>query len=170
MKRSRLWPGAIFGLIGLNMVVVAVTIYFAANDPSAAVEPQYYQKALAWDDTVKAREASARLGWRAAASVAGGELRITLTDGAGAPLEEARVEVTAYAVARAAERQLLTLSGIGAGEYRAPIQLHRAGIWEFRIEARRGADLFACTIEQEMGGNSAVASVVSIAGRGGRSR
>jgi nitrogen fixation protein FixH len=154
MKTGSIWPAAIFGLIGLNVVIVGVTVYYATHDPSAAVEPQYYQKALAWDQTARLRDASDRLQWKAGATVdREGRLNLAITDASGAPVADAQVTATVFAVARASDRQDLTLTQTSPGVYSAAVRLNRGGLWQIRVDAKRGSDVFTCTIEQELTAN-----------------
>lgn len=152
MKRVRLWPGMIFGLIGLNIGVVAVTIYAATSDRSFAVEPGYDVRALAWDEVAAQRRENARLGWSATVEPAADArtVLVRLTDAAGAPVRGAAVEMTAFASVRAADRTHAWADPSeddGPGAYRASIDLARPGLWEFRITARRGADVFTANVE-----------------------
>jgi predicted cobalt transporter CbtA len=43
------WPVMIVGLLGLNIVVCAITITAATTNP-AIIEPDYYEKAVNWDE------------------------------------------------------------------------------------------------------------------------
>lgn len=150
MKRVRLWPGMIFVLIGINVGVVAVTIYAATSDRSFAVEPGYDAKALAWDQVAAQRRENARLGWKVTVEPAadGKSALIRIVDGAGRAVEGAAVEVTAFASVRAGERQQKWADpseGDGPGAYRAGVELTRPGLWVFRVTARRGPAVFTAS-------------------------
>lgn len=135
------WPAAVVALIAFNMVVVGVTLYFAANDPSVAVEPDYYRRALDWDAEARQRAASERLGWRAMVRLeADRTLRLRLEDRDGAPISGAGVRATAFAEARSGDRSELLLGEAAPGEYTAPFEPSRAGRWVFRVEAVRPSD------------------------------
>lgn len=168
MKKGAFWPAAIIGLIGLNVVIVGVTLYFATTDPSVSVEPQYYQKALAWDDTARLRDASARLGWTAGVTVDGDRLAVRLHDAAGAPVTGAAVTVITFADIRAGDRQELKLNEGEAGVYGGAMRVSRAGLWQFRIEAQRGADTFVRTIEQDLAAGATDGQRNAEVVRGGR--
>lgn len=156
MKPIRLWPGMVFGLIGLNVSVVALTLYLAHSDASFAVEPDYYQKALAWDESTRLAARSADLGWKAALDVsASGTARepwisLRLTDRQGAAVADARVEVTAFASARASERRKVPLREVAPGVYSAALTGAQAGTWEFAISADKGADRFQASVEHRI--------------------
>ncbi len=143
-----LWPMIIVGLLMMNATIVVVTVVLAAGDPSAAVEPDYYAKALAFEGTMKQREASTRLGWtaeptlRTAADARTPELVVRLTDRDHQPLTGASVTITAFPSARSGERQSLTATPTPSGEYTTPIRITRGGIWIIRIVATVGDDVF----------------------------
>lgn len=140
------WPGLIFGLLGIHMGVVALTVYFAVSDPSASIEPNYYEKAVRWDEAVARRASSERLGWDVEFQLRSGghgrELLATLLEGSGAGIEGARVEVELFHHARAGERRTLRLEPRGSGVYAARFGAMRDGTWRVRLSASRGADVF----------------------------
>ncbi|MCC6675834.1 MAG: FixH family protein [Phycisphaerales bacterium] len=157
-RKSWLWPNAVYALIGMNLIVVAVTIYAANRDPSFAVEPNYDTKALEWNKTAAQIEANQRLGWTLAVEnwpvARGGQnLTIRLTDSVGRPLEGATVELTAFASVRASTRLTATLIPSGPGVYTGPLPIGRSGLWEFRFTVKRGPETFTRSIEQEIAGS-----------------
>lgn len=150
VRRSKIWPGMIFALIGLNMTIVGFTIYFATADRSVATEPDYYAKALNYDAEIKLREASRALGWtasaglRPAADQRGMDLTIALADREGKPIEGAQVSAVVFANVRSGNRQTLTLSqDSSASVYAAPVRIDRSGVWHVRVSAVRGDQTFA---------------------------
>lgn len=142
-----LWPMIIVGLLLMNVTIVIVTVILAAGDPSAAVEPDYYAKALAFDSTMKQREASAKLGWtaepslRTAADGRTPELVVRLNDRDHQALSGAAVTITAFPSVRSGERQSLSATAAQPGVYITPIRITRGGIWIIRIVARVGDDV-----------------------------
>lgn len=160
MKKLHLFPGIVFGLLGLNGAIVGVTLYLAHSDASFAVEPDYYQKALTWDETAAKLERSIALGWTAAVEAGdpgapGRHVSVRLTDSAGAPIDGAAVSLVAFHNARAAEQIRCELPSAGTerpGVYTAQIPADRAGLWEFRITAARGGDEFAAVVRMELSG------------------
>ena len=143
------WPGIIFYLLGGQMLLILLTVYLATRDRSFAVEPDYYQQALHWDG-VKAQEAANRqLGWTIAIDIGHdvsvlGERSITCTlrDRSGQPLEEALIDLVAFAHARGNDRYAAVLQPSGGGHYSARLRLRRPGTWECRLVVRRGQDTF----------------------------
>lgn len=149
MKRGWIWPVIIVGLlvagVGGNIALMLV----AHSNASFAVEPDYYQKALDWDQHRAQAATNRNLGWRIELSVdrdgaaPGHALLVAhLLDSEGTPLEGARIGVKTLHLARAADVQELALTEGPAGEYSAPMRLHRPGLWEFRLVVERGEQTF----------------------------
>ena len=130
-------------LLGQAGGVIAMVVV-SGRDASFAIEPDYYEKALAWDETSRLRAASDSLGWttesKLKSGVDGQELQITLRDRLGRPLEGAAVQVEFYHHVRAADRQTVQLSPRGEGAYAAAARMSRPGLWQLRIRADRGPD------------------------------
>ena len=158
-KKSYRWPVAIVGMLGLHAAGMVAVIMVATRDPSFAVEPNHYQKALAWDAFSARARASRALAWRVDASTdarldaqgtRGLDLRIV--DRSGAPVTGATVAVLAFPHARGEERARIDLREDQPGLYRARTAMARTGIWELRLTARRGQDVFTSTILHTVGG------------------
>jgi nitrogen fixation protein FixH len=159
MKKGWYWP---FLLVGLLAAGVAANLYFlarAVGDPSFAVEPDYYAKALAWDaHQAQARE-NVELGWSVTldvtpADLATGRARVVakLTDRDGRSVPGAAVALTAFHNARAANVLTATLSETAEHDYAADVPIVRAGLWEFRVAATRGSETFTAVVDQDAPG------------------
>jgi nitrogen fixation protein FixH len=143
------WPGIIIGFLVLNVCITAALITSAVSDPSYAIEPDSYQKALAWDATQAQMAANARLGWTAAGNVSSRQdcaslrvLNLKMQDRTDAPIVGANVTIEAFAQTRSAQRLRATLSENDPGEYGASLPFHRNGLWEIRLTAKRGEETF----------------------------
>jgi nitrogen fixation protein FixH len=147
MTGARAWPIAIGIVLGLT-VIANVAVYWTANhDPSFAVEPDYYRRAVEWDSTVARERRSAALGWRVDARLAppeGGQatLHVQLHSRDGTPLDSADVRAEASHNARGAEVFAVRLVEDGAGDYAGTIPSTRQGLWRIDLSAVRGADAF----------------------------
>lgn len=145
MKKYFPWPGMVVVFILGNVTVCAITVTVATRAGDRGVEPGYYQKAMNWDQTVAAKEASERLGWRIVFSdppAVGHPLRVRVLDANGLEVENARISLEAFHHATASKRVEVTLSrdaGV-ADAVATDLTLDRAGLWEFRwkIEAPSG--------------------------------
>ncbi|HEX6313521.1 MAG TPA: FixH family protein [Gemmatimonadaceae bacterium] len=151
MKRGMMWPVAVATILGLTVAANIWVIRIANADPSFAVEENYYERGVHWDDEMAQRSRNRELGWTLDASLTpieagrGAALSIALRDSVVGPIENASVVVRALHVARANSPVEVTLSPTGAGHYEAMVPLERAGLWELRFEVQRGADRFTAT-------------------------
>jgi nitrogen fixation protein FixH len=146
-----LWPGIVVGLLGLSLAICIATVVLATGDPSVAVEPAYYERALAWDVRQGEQAASDALGWRCdilidvhADLVGGRTVTVALEDAAG-PVVGATVGIEAFANARASQRYQLDMTPAGAGRYEATLPAPRSGLWTLSVRAQRGQDVLTIT-------------------------
>ncbi|MEQ9097202.1 MAG: FixH family protein [Phycisphaerales bacterium] len=146
-NRAWLWPLAVVGMLAISMSVCAITVVAAVSDPSYAIEDDYYQKAVDWDQSRELERASAKLGWRAEPRVLTGNetLSIVLRDADGEPIADASVRALAFHHARRGDARALRLISQGDGLYTAPLTNARAGQWQVRIRAVRGRDQYVST-------------------------
>jgi nitrogen fixation protein FixH len=147
------WPGIIISMIGLSVIVCVITVIAAVGDKSFAVEPSYYEKALAWDDSLRQQQANERLGWAISAAIGADDegrqqLLATIVDADAEPIEGATVSAVVFHRARVAERQDLTFADLSGGRYGAPVAIAREGFWELRFTVRRGDVTFTHTVDQ----------------------
>lgn len=147
MRRGALWPIGIATVLGLTVAANLWVYTVATGDPSFVIEPNYYAKAIAWDSTLAQAERNEKLGWRLTPALGaftparGALLTVTLTDAAGADIENAVVTVSALYVARAATVVTDTLPADGAG-YSTTIDVRHSGQWELRFDVTRGTEHF----------------------------
>ena len=148
MKRGTAWPVAVGVILGTCVAANLWLLRLASGDPSFAIEENYYQRALHWDDELAQRRHNAALGWQLSPALSpisansGAELRLTLRDATGKPLEGAAVTVRALHNARAGEPLDAELQPRGAADFAARLPMRRPGLWELRFEVRRGTDRF----------------------------
>jgi nitrogen fixation protein FixH len=146
MKRGMLWPIAITGILTATVAANIAVAVLANDDPSFAIEPDYYQKAVHWDHHVAQEQKNATLRWHleptlGPASPNGSALTVRLMDSTGTRLQGASVQVAALNVGRASEVVTATLPARGA-EYAVRLPVKRRGQWELRFTATRGGDRF----------------------------
>lgn len=148
MKRGAMWPIAMAGILACGVGANVWLIRIASADPSFAVEENYYQRALRWDDELAQRARNDSLGWyvQAALAPASGrgdtEVHVRLWDALGTPIVADTARVRALHVARAADVFDLELLPVEGGGYVARMPMMRHGLWELRFEIWRGADRF----------------------------
>ena len=148
MKRGAWWPIGITGVLAATVAANVWVMIIATDDPSFAIEPDYYTKAIDWDSTLARATESVRLGWRLTpelgpiAADGGVRLSATLSDSTGAPISGAEVRVSALPVARANEVHQVTLAAVAPGEYVTHFDARRAGQWELRFDVRTASAHF----------------------------
>lgn len=145
--RAWVWPVAVVGMLSVSMTVCAITVIAAVSDPSYAIENDYYQKAVDWDQSREIQRASEQLGWECDATLVTdrGVLTITLQDEEGVWITDASVRATVFHHARRGDAQQLVLTSQGDGSYTAVLKRPREGQWQVRLRASRGRDQFVHT-------------------------
>ncbi len=148
------WPAFVVILLLMNAGLAGVMIYYATTDKTFAVEPDYYRKAMNWDSYAARRDASAKLGWTVQLRVRAAEnerarprLVLNVADRDGEPVSDVQFRGVAFHRARASERLELAFANAGDGEYECEAAMSRPGLWEVRLIASRGRDVFE-SIEQ----------------------
>jgi nitrogen fixation protein FixH len=152
IRKDRIWPTIIVGVLVVDVAVGLVLMRVAADDPHAAIEPNYYQKAVAWDSTLAQSHRNTALGWTLESSLGaitpGREAPLTLRlhDAQGDAVVGATLQVEAMQVAHADEIVHATLTAAGDSNYVTELPMTRPGLWELRIVATRGSDRFTADL------------------------
>jgi nitrogen fixation protein FixH len=156
--RPWLWPSIIIGALVVHTTALVVFVFIATRDPSFAVEPNSYQKALSWDGSAARLRASQQLGWKVSFQVGTTpdmfgkrQLVCRIVDKDGVAVVGADVQLLLFHHARAANRVHVSLSPEKDGTYAAPVPMKRPGLWEFRVAVRRGDNLYSAVMTQEVG-------------------
>ena len=156
MKRGMWWPISLAGVLATTVAANIWVAVIANDDPSFAIEPDYYRKAVDWDRRMAQEARNAELGWGATASLEpqrGGHARLVarITDREGRPLTGATVTVEAFASARANRMATVTLTPeTTPGAYAATLDGARPGLWELRLRVVRGEQVFTRTLDQDL--------------------
>ncbi|HEY4243240.1 MAG TPA: FixH family protein [Kofleriaceae bacterium] len=135
MTPARKWIVAITGLLGAN-VLASVALAMTAAHGSSQVIPDYYERAVHYDDAIDQAATDRRLGWHVDTAVTPAGLVVHVRDAAGAPLAGATIDVTGYQRAHASTPFHLTP---GAG----PVALPVHGVCDIALVVTRGTDRFA---------------------------
>jgi nitrogen fixation protein FixH len=155
MKRGTWWPIGITSILAATVGANIWVMTIANDDPSFAIEHDYYRQAVTWDSTIARARESVRLGWRLTPELgpvtASGNRRLTarLTDAAGTPISAASITVSARHIARANDILDATLVPVGAGSYSAQLDARRNGQWELRFDVRVAASRYMETVRVE---------------------
>ena len=157
-RRHRVfWVGLILALLGGQMILICTMAYVATADGSFAIEPDYYQKGLHWDETAAQIRKNVELGWSVDLTVEDqvsvrGErgLRCRLSDKAGRALDGATIDLVAFPHARGNQRSSATLIPADDGEYATSLRFSHPGVWEFRVIVQRGPETFTQTLLRDV--------------------
>ena len=139
-RRALFWPLFLVALLVGHVGILSVAAYIASSDPSVAAEPDFYEKALAWEANQKLVREPAEDGYEVtpllephSSQTGKGKLSLALTR-EGQPPTQATVTATIFHAARSGDRQQLTLTERKPGLFVAPASLDRDGRWEVRFE------------------------------------
>jgi hypothetical protein len=155
MKRGAGWPIAVALVLALTVGANIWVAVVASNDPSFAIEPDYYRKAVAWDSAMAQSTENRRLGWRVESSLdaytrnGGTTLRVQLLDSTGAPIRGATVNVAALYNARAGHVLNTSMTADSPSGYAAHLAVAHRGSWELRFDIHRGAERYTSVARVE---------------------
>ncbi|MEP6834903.1 MAG: FixH family protein [Gemmatimonas sp.] len=143
MKPGTLWIAGICSILGVTVVGNIVVMAIANDDPSFAIETDYYKKAVDFDSTLRLERGSVALGWTAAATVVQdstapiAQLVVSISGKDQRPVVGLLVDVDALFNARANDVVHARLTEQTPGVYTAPLAVAHSGQWEVRIKATR---------------------------------
>ena len=141
------WALVPVGLLASSFFGVGWMAIIAVRDPSFALEPDYYQKAIHWDQAQAQAANNERLGY--AFSVPGAvvsdsrglaTLQLKINDRSGRAVRGAHVSATAFPNAFSEDISQIQFNQRAPGVYEAPVKVRHAGLWEFRVTMDDGAD------------------------------
>lgn len=151
MKPGMGWPIGVVVILGATVAANLLVMRIANNDPSFAVEPDYYRKAVLFDSSMAQQQQSLDLGWGITTqldSIGDGtrtRLRVTLRDRSSAPLTGATVSVMTRFNARANDTLTAVLTESAPGTYLSELPISTPGEWEVRVDATRGSARFSAS-------------------------
>jgi hypothetical protein len=141
----RVWPWIILGLLLAHTAAMIVFVTIANRDASFSVDPDYYGKAVRWDQDQAIRRASDLLDWNvqirpaeaASLPVAPNQrlFVLTLQDGEGHPIPASAVDVNYFhdAHGREIRSEVLTADPADPKRFKAALTMPYAGLWEFEL-------------------------------------
>ncbi|HEX8916406.1 MAG TPA: FixH family protein [Humisphaera sp.] len=154
-KRARKWwPTIIVGLLAGHTSLMVAFYFIATRDRSFSVDPDYYRKAVKWDEAQAERRASEQLGWKAevrpadrADATGQRAVALSLTDAAGQPLPVAAIEVLYFhhAHGQDAKTAAVLADPTDGRRFPATLAMPHAGTWEFHLTAKSGTQTFVKT-------------------------
>lgn len=157
-KRARLpWALVPVALLVSSALGVGSMAVIAARDPHFATEADYYQKAIAWDQTQAQAALNQRLGYvlslPATVDFDGrgrATLELTLSDRLGQPVSGAVLAGSAFANAFSREIVNITFEERAAGRYSAKLDIRHRGQWVFRLAGDAGSDHFTADLRADL--------------------
>lgn len=151
-RRSR-WPYIVVGLLATHVTVMLLAVKIASSGGGHSVVPDYYRKAVNWDESRAKIRASALLGWTVSVTpaVLSGqdglrELRFVLQDKEGGPIAGAHVVARVWHHAIGESHEVTASPTDAAGVYAARAPMSQPGAWECELVVDRGAEHFIHTV------------------------
>ncbi len=156
-SNGRFWPWFVVALLVATAAGQAIMLYAATSDPTFAVEPDYYRKAVAWDSAMARERASAATGWSATAEFDAlpdgrATLRVRLVDSTGSAVPHADVlAIRAILIHNldGARHTAVALEHDPRAGYTAVIDRARRGLWEIRLDVRGRSGRFTPVLRAE---------------------
>jgi nitrogen fixation protein FixH len=151
------WGTFVVGLLSLQVTGGVIAILLASGDESVAVVPDYYQKALKWDQEVALRAASDRLGWTAHLDQIGGGdglagLRIQVRDQDGQRVDFESGTLEIYRHFRAGNVRRVALPAASAGDIELPNCFDASGLWQVSLDIQDDqGNRFVASMELNIG-------------------
>ncbi|MEM6673548.1 MAG: FixH family protein [Planctomycetota bacterium] len=155
--RSLRWPLIIVGMLLTHVSAMMLAVKIASGDTGHAVLPDYYQRAVAWDDLQAEARASARLGWTASVTPSvltdergRREIRVVLHDRFGAAVEGAALTARTWHLAVGDPIDVAFQASAEPGVYVGRAAMERPGRWHVDLVADQGPSRFVETSELDL--------------------
>lgn len=157
-RRTWLWPTLIIGMLAFHTVGLILVAIVASSDPSFSVEPNYYEKALAWDASREEKRDPQTDGYSITSRLSAlegdyghGELVLSI-ERDNLPMTGLDIGATIFHIGRADDRQELVLQERAPGEYVGRAVVRRDGRWEARYRVNLSERTYAFARRMEVYG------------------
>ncbi len=154
------WTTVIVLMLLFPVTLYAFAFYLTSSDPSFMVAKDYEHRAEHYDDEMKLREASDRLGWSVEIDSESnvGSIALTIKDRDGRTVDDATVGADVFHAARAAQVDHVCGTAVGHGRYEFAYDAKRSGFHVLKIAATRGDEHFDTELRRylEPGGRDGV--------------
>ena len=154
-RARRVWVSIVAGLLGLQVMGGVVAIWLATSDSSSAIIPGYYQSAVNWDVTRRARQLTHKLGWQLEHQVGpvdgdlvSRQLSVRVVDSRGEGVAGLSVSARVFHHAQGASIHQLGLRETTTGTYAGRTALVKSGVWQIdlRFEGEQGIAGDSCEV------------------------
>ena len=160
MRNRRLrvpWALVPVALLLCSALGVGSMAVVATRDPHFATEPDYYKKAISWDQTQTQAAINQRLGYVVELpsvvtfdTQKHATLDLTLRDHLGQPVTGARLTADAFANAYSGQLVHATFEEQSAGHYRAKLTVTHPGQWVFAIVGSSEGERFTADLRADL--------------------
>jgi hypothetical protein len=154
---GRFWAWVPAGLLGTMLVGLGTLAYVAIDDPHFALEANYYDKAVHWDQSqTEARESDAlglKLELEAPLALAADgriDVRLLVQDRRDLAFSGAEVVLEAFPNAYAGRVERITLRETGVGVYAGQLTHGVTGLWELRLVVKQGSFHFSQVLRRDV--------------------
>ena len=156
--RARLpWALVPVALLLSSALGVGSMAVIAARDPHFATEPDYYKKAISWDQAQAQAASNQRLGYVVELPAivrfdAHGRatLDLTVRDRLGQPVTGAQLSASAFANAYSGSLIRAEFAEQSGGHYRAELTVSHPGQWVFAIVGNVGGERFTADLRADL--------------------
>lgn len=156
-RAGAIWAWVPVGLLACMLLGIGTLAYIAIDDPNFALEPDYYAKALHWDQAQSQLRENDSLGYeltlrqRLVISAAGQvQVELELKDRNAAGISGASIEVSAFPNAFAGRVERLALREVAPGIYRGSLAHGIPGLWELRCSVSVRGGHYARALRSDM--------------------
>lgn len=158
-KKRSIWPWLVVSLLSGHTLLIVTAVTLAVRDPSFAVVPDYYDKAVDYDHYKADLQASAELGWTLTIKPGSivdehGQRLVTadVLDRDGQPLAGLDVQLSVIFLGGGQPQRSAVLQPTGQG-YMAAIEMPHSGAYSYDLSAKREAQHFVQSGEIDVAGS-----------------
>jgi len=152
------WPTLIVGLlVGHVTLMMFCVTYAVSSHATAGVTPDYYNKALHWDDARRQRQINEALGWGVTITPdvftdthGQRSVLVQVTDAQGQPIDDAEVRASVYHAVYPGSTQAGARATPGDNGYQLTLPMRRGGLWHITVDITRGDQRFVHSREQRV--------------------
>lgn len=147
-RARRFWVSIVVGLLGTQILIGGLSVYLSQSDPTVVVAPNYYNAAVNWDATRRARQGMELLGWQLEITSSPPaenrrQLSVRLLDRDKQPVTGYRVTGNFFHHARASDVDAVRFTEMEPGVYVANSRILNAGLWQSDLRIEGEAGIFA---------------------------